>query len=78
MFSFRQLEYILNDKAEPLPGEEKLAALTAWERTKWANTRRVYFNNGVNKQSLDIIEKAAFCLTLDDHSYKYDPVSIKL
>lgn len=69
----KQLEYILNDKAEPLPGEEKLAALTAWERTKWANTRRVYFNNGVNKQSLDIIEKAAFCLTLDDHSYKYDP-----
>ncbi|XP_017785605.1 PREDICTED: carnitine O-palmitoyltransferase 1, liver isoform isoform X2 [Nicrophorus vespilloides] len=67
-----QIEYILNDASEPLPGEEKLAALTAGERTTWANARRVYFNTGVNKISLDTIEKAAFVVTLDDVPYEYD------
>uniref|UniRef100_A0A670XU61 carnitine O-palmitoyltransferase n=1 Tax=Pseudonaja textilis TaxID=8673 RepID=A0A670XU61_PSETE len=60
----QQIQWILNDKSEPQPGEEKLAALTAGDR-------------GKNKQSLDAIEKAAFFVTLDDTVQGYreeDPV----
>lgn len=68
------MQQILEDKSEPLPGEEKLAALTAGERTHWANTRQKIFSKGVNKTSLDTIEKAAFVVTLDDFPYEYDEV----
>lgn len=67
-----QLQQILEDNSEPLPGEERLAALTAGDRTVWANARRKFFNNGVNKKSLDLIEKAAFIVTLDEIPYEYD------
>ncbi|XP_059190781.1 carnitine O-palmitoyltransferase 1, liver isoform isoform X1 [Centropristis striata] len=68
----QQMERILADKSEPLPGEEKLAALTAGERTPWAKARESYFSRGRNKQSLDIIEKAAFVVTLDDTEQRFD------
>ncbi|XP_034735408.1 carnitine O-palmitoyltransferase 1, liver isoform isoform X2 [Etheostoma cragini] len=68
----QQMERILADQSEPLPGEEKLAALTAGERTPWAKARETYFARGKNKQSLDTIEKAAFCVTLDDTEQCYD------
>ncbi|KAJ8922373.1 hypothetical protein NQ315_004316 [Exocentrus adspersus] len=68
-----QIQQILDDTSEPLAGEEKLAALTAGERTHWANTRTLLFNKGVNKSSLDAIEKAAFVVALDDFPYEYDP-----
>ncbi|XP_068170162.1 carnitine O-palmitoyltransferase 1, liver isoform isoform X2 [Antennarius striatus] len=68
----QQMERILADKSEPLPGEEKLAALTAGERTPWASARETYFSRGKNKQSLDAIEKAAFFVTLDDTEQRYD------
>ncbi|XP_028440603.1 LOW QUALITY PROTEIN: carnitine O-palmitoyltransferase 1, liver isoform [Perca flavescens] len=68
----QQMQRILNDQSEPLPGEEKLAALTAGERTPWAKARETYFARGKNKQSLDAIEKAAFCVTLDDTEQRYD------
>lgn len=71
---FSQMQYILDDKSEPLPNEEKLAALTAGERTHWANVRKTIFNKGVNRTSLDAIEKAAFTVTLDDYPYEYDEV----
>ncbi|KAK3520086.1 hypothetical protein QTP70_013044 [Hemibagrus guttatus] len=32
----------------------------------WARVRKQYFSSGVNKRSLDCIEKAAFFVTLDD------------
>lgn len=64
----------MNDKSEPLPGEEQLAALTAGERTHWANVRRMFFSRGVNKTSLDTIEKAAFVVALDDVPYEFDEV----
>lgn len=35
-------------------------------RTPWAKARAKYFSSGVNKRSLDCIEKAAFFVTLDD------------
>ncbi|XP_039665262.1 carnitine O-palmitoyltransferase 1, liver isoform isoform X1 [Perca fluviatilis] len=68
----QQMQRILDDQSEPLPGEEKLAALTAGERTPWAKARETYFARGKNKQSLDAIEKAAFCVTLDDTEQCYD------
>ncbi|XP_029289337.1 carnitine O-palmitoyltransferase 1, liver isoform isoform X1 [Cottoperca gobio] len=68
----QQMERILADKSEPFPGEEKLAALTAGDRTPWANARETFFSRGKNKQSLDTIEKAAFFVTLDDTEQRYD------
>ncbi|KAF7668971.1 hypothetical protein LDENG_00273470 [Lucifuga dentata] len=68
----QQMERILADKSEPMPGEETLAALTAGDRTPWAKARESYFSRGKNKQSLDAIEKAAFCVTLDDTEQRYD------
>lgn len=41
------MEFILNNKtAVPSPGEERLAALTAWERDKWAHIRESVFRQG--------------------------------
>ncbi|XP_007427355.1 carnitine O-palmitoyltransferase 1, liver isoform isoform X1 [Python bivittatus] len=74
----QQIQWILNDKSEPQPGEEKLAALTAGDRVPWAKARQTYFARGKNKQSLDAIEKAAFFVTLDDTVQGYreeDPVT---
>lgn len=68
----QQMERILSDASEPMPGEEKLAALTAGDRTPWAKARELYFGRGKNKQSLDAIEKAAFFVTLDDTEQRYD------
>lgn len=39
------------------PGEEHLAALTAHDRKSWAEARERYFSNGINKESLEIIDK---------------------
>ncbi|XP_066467245.1 carnitine O-palmitoyltransferase 1, liver isoform isoform X2 [Tiliqua scincoides] len=74
----QQMQWILDDKSKPQPGEEKLAALTAGDRVPWAKARQTYFARGKNKQSLDAVEKAAFCVTLDDTAQGYredDPVT---
>lgn len=45
-------------------------------RIPWAQARSKYFSSGVNKRSLDCIEKAAFFVTLDDDvqgMMDYDP-----
>uniref|UniRef100_A0A8C7XSI0 carnitine O-palmitoyltransferase n=1 Tax=Oryzias sinensis TaxID=183150 RepID=A0A8C7XSI0_9TELE len=63
-----QIQWILDDPSPPLPGEEKLGALTAGDRVPWAQIRKEHFSSGVNKRSLDIIEKAAFFVTLDDEA----------
>ncbi|MEQ2205215.1 hypothetical protein XENOCAPTIV_018541, partial [Xenoophorus captivus] len=49
-----QIQRILDDTTPPSKGEAKLGALTAGE------------SSGVNKRSLDCIERAAFFVTLDD------------
>lgn len=74
--SFSQMNYILEDTSVPAVGEEKLASLTAGERTAWANTRSEFFFKGTNRISLDAIEKSAFVVTLDDVAYEFDEVSI--
>uniref|UniRef100_A0AAQ5Y661 carnitine O-palmitoyltransferase n=1 Tax=Amphiprion ocellaris TaxID=80972 RepID=A0AAQ5Y661_AMPOC len=61
-----QIQRILDDSSPPSKGEAKLGALTAGDRIPWAKARTKYFSSGVNKRSLDCIERAAFFVTLDD------------
>lgn len=69
-----QIQQILDDQSAPSEGEEKLAAFTASDRTAWAQARQNFFSKGVNKVALELIEKAAFVVALDDVPYEYDPV----
>jgi carnitine O-palmitoyltransferase 1 len=65
--------YILNSDVSPLPGEEKMAAFTAWKRDLWAEARETHFlKNPTNRKSLDVIETAAFVLILDDVEVAFD------
>ncbi|XP_061555710.1 carnitine O-palmitoyltransferase 1, liver isoform isoform X1 [Phycodurus eques] len=70
LLSPREIEYqiqkILDNPSPPQPGEDKLGALTAGDRIPWCQMRKQYFSSGINKRSLDVIEKAAFFVTLDD------------
>uniref|UniRef100_A0A8C7MW97 Carnitine palmitoyltransferase 1A2b n=1 Tax=Oncorhynchus kisutch TaxID=8019 RepID=A0A8C7MW97_ONCKI len=70
LLSPREIEYqiqrILDDPSPPGPGEDRLGALTAGDRVPWCAVRKQYFSSGVNKRSLDCIERAAFFVTLDD------------
>ncbi|CAD6196680.1 unnamed protein product [Caenorhabditis auriculariae] len=68
-----QYDEIVAHTFEPSEGEKNLAALTAGERAPWAKTRRAYFRAGVNKTSLNDIERAAFVVILDDDEVNYDP-----
>ncbi|GAB6018551.1 hypothetical protein CHUAL_000246 [Chamberlinius hualienensis] len=68
-----QMQKILDGTHSPAKGEQFLGALTASDRVTWANARNQYFGKGINKASLDIIEKAAFVLVLEDDDYEYDP-----
>ncbi|XP_077595535.1 carnitine O-palmitoyltransferase 1, liver isoform isoform X1 [Stigmatopora nigra] len=61
-----QIQRILDDPSTPCKGEAKLGALTAGDRIPWAQARIKYFSSGINKRSLDCIEKAAFFVALDD------------
>uniref|UniRef100_A0AAY4A254 carnitine O-palmitoyltransferase n=1 Tax=Denticeps clupeoides TaxID=299321 RepID=A0AAY4A254_9TELE len=64
-----QIQRILDDPSPPSPGEEKLGALTAGDRVPWAQARKEFFSSGVNKRSLDCIERAAFFVTLSDDEH---------
>ncbi|MGH0162371.1 UNVERIFIED_CONTAM: hypothetical protein FKN15_071914 [Acipenser sinensis] len=72
-----QFQKILDDKTEPQPGELKLAALTAGERIPWARARVKFFSQGINKVSLDTIEKAAIFMTLDEEEQGYDKEKLR-
>lgn len=67
-----QIQQILDHKSEPVTGEERLAALTAGERSHWAHIRQTMFNRGHNRTSLHCIETAAFNVCLDDIPYEFD------
>lgn len=72
-----QFQRILDDNVSvPEKGEEKLAALTAWDRENWAKVRQQHFAKGTNRISLDIIEKAAFVVALDEDAYDFDMVRL--
>lgn len=69
-----QIQKILDDtEARPAKGEIQLGALTATDRVSWAKARQRFFSKGVNKSSLDAIERAAFCVVLEDEDFTYDP-----
>ena len=51
------MQQVLDSEETPADGEEHLAALTAGDRIPWARARQTYFAKGVNKASLDAIEK---------------------
>lgn len=67
-----QMQKILDGEHSTIKGEQYLGSLTASDRVTWANARSKYFSKGINKASLDIIEKAAFVLVLDDDEHEYD------
>ena len=68
------LQKIIDDTSAPAQGEDHLAALTAGDRIPWAKARTEYFGKGINKTSLDCIEKAAFMVTLDEDPQDFDNV----
>ena len=72
------MDEIIRDTTAPAFGEEHLAALTAGERTAWAEARENYFRTGINRVSLESIEKAAFVLILDDEDFEIGKVSVLL
>eukprot|EP00123_Amoebidium_parasiticum_P017010 comp23677_c0_seq5/m.40540 comp23677_c0_seq5/g.40540 ORF comp23677_c0_seq5/g.40540 comp23677_c0_seq5/m.40540 type:complete len:718 (-) comp23677_c0_seq5:437-2590(-) len=65
-----QLERIAEEAStkEPSATEQQVAALTGLDRDKWAEAREVFFSHGVNRQSLELIEKAMFVLVLDSEA----------
>lgn len=71
-YRFRQMQQILDDKSEPVIGEERLAALTAGERSHWAHMRQTMFNRGHNRTSLHCIERAAFVVCLGEKILQYN------
>lgn len=73
-----QMNYILQETSQPSAGEEKIASLTAGERTAWANARSEFFFKGTNRTSLDAIEKSAFVVVLDDVPYEFDEASCNI
>ncbi|CAI4231368.1 unnamed protein product [Auanema sp. JU1783] len=68
-----QFDEIVNHKPDPAEGEDRLAALTAGDRQPWSSTRRAFFRSGINKTSLNDIERAAFVVILDGEEVHYDP-----
>jgi len=68
----KMLDQILEDESPALPGEEHIGVFTAVDRVSWAQAREEYFSKGINKLSLDAIEKAAFVLCLDDEAFEFE------
>jgi len=53
-------------EAQTSEAERNLAALTAANRIEWAENRERYFSEGLNKRSLEAIEKAVFVVVMQD------------
>jgi carnitine O-acetyltransferase len=65
------LMQILQDSSKQSPHERSskaLGILTAEDRPVWANLRTVLEGEEQNKQNLEVIDSALFCLCLDDYS----------
>lgn len=68
------LDKIVNDPEGPSNGEEYISSLTTLDRTTWAKIReKKLLADPVNKQSLRIIESAAFVVVLEDGEFEFDP-----
>lgn len=66
-----QIQKILDDDSSVTNTEQKIAALTAGERVPWAQARKKFFSRGVNRISLNAIERAAFVVILENVDYPY-------
>lgn len=70
----KQLDWIIKDAdkhTDSYSREEKtVASLTGQERAKWCQIRGKHFSDGVNRETMDMIEKAMFCLTLETERYE--------
>lgn len=73
----RNLERIYSDAQTASDSELHLGCLTAVDRVTWAKARYNYFRQGVNRISLDLIEKAAFVLVFEDEAFEFDPENPK-
>ena len=63
---FSIFEGIVNDESTASELELNLAALTAWDRSNWAQTREKHFlRHRMNRAALDVIEKAMWFAVLD-------------
>eukprot|EP00293_Proteomonas_sulcata_P010653 CAMPEP_0184299254 /NCGR_PEP_ID=MMETSP1049-20130417/9893_1 /TAXON_ID=77928 /ORGANISM="Proteomonas sulcata, Strain CCMP704" /LENGTH=657 /DNA_ID=CAMNT_0026609627 /DNA_START=128 /DNA_END=2101 /DNA_ORIENTATION=+ len=64
------LDFIVSNVGSvvPIPSETEanLPALTALNRTRWAEIREEHFGEGINKLSLEEIESSIFCVHLDE------------
>lgn len=65
----QQIQWIIEDadkhQDEYSNAEKSLAAFTCIERQTWADIRKQYFSEGINKESLDYIENAIVFVTLE-------------
>ncbi|KAK6042835.1 ZF-HD homeobox protein Cys/His-rich dimerization domain protein [Cooperia oncophora] len=68
----RSIQMILDRNDIPHEGEERLSALTAGPRDLWARIRDRKFSEGINKESLSMIENALEIVFLDDNETGYD------
>ena len=59
-FCFSQLDEIIHDSTLPAYGEAHLGTLTADECTLWTEACDTYFSTGVNRSSLEAIEKKIY------------------
>lgn len=55
------------DAARVGPGTP-VAALTAVDRTTWADARETHFGEGINKASMDLLERASLVVCLDEEA----------
>jgi len=71
-----QLKWIVRDadKNTPSLAEANVAALTTDNRTTWANAREEFFGFGLNKASLDAIDKALFMVVLEEGNPEDYPI----
>lgn len=57
--------------------EASIAALTAEDRTRWAEVRETQFCDGVNRSSLHAVESAVLFLALSDKSYEENKETVE-
>ena len=68
----RQLQAALEEiraaagRNQPRPAEAALPALTAENRSSWADTRETCFGEGQNRRSLALVESALLWLSLEE------------
>ncbi|XP_013409802.1 carnitine O-palmitoyltransferase 1, liver isoform [Lingula anatina] len=70
----KKMQWIMDDADKhegALPDVEKnVAALTGLERTDWAKLRQQHFSSGINKESIEAVDRAMFLVVLEHRSFE--------